>query len=224
MSQLTWAQDIEIISTELQGDSVMVRYTLSGPDLSRPYRVNLFGIMGQDTVALTRLSGKVGDSVAIGTHEILWDALAELGRFNGRIAFMITALPNFKFENPRKGSRFKKGEPVSFTWNGGNSHLDDLELELYQYDSRIDTLGSISQANQFTWQIPSSLKPGNGYRIKIIGTDKTGIDGFSQEFAIARNLPLKTIYAASGILVGGGALLFLLLRKKLPPPEPLPVK
>ncbi|MDX2248163.1 MAG: Ser-Thr-rich GPI-anchored membrane family protein [Bacteroidia bacterium] len=213
------AQTVSMVRAERAGrDSVRIFYTLEDPAAERTYRVDIFAITRTDTFLLTKVYGDIGDSLKVGEHSAVWNAIGESGRFRGPVSFRIRAIPSFLIHDPKVGLTLKRGNPFTFSWYGGNSYLDDLSLVLYQYDNALDTIKIVSQSDQFTWQVPADMTPGKGYRVRIIGTGKTGINSFTNEFTIARKIPLYYIIAPAATLLGGTAAFLILRRKELPPP------
>ncbi|MEZ4827507.1 MAG: Ser-Thr-rich GPI-anchored membrane family protein [Bacteroidia bacterium] len=180
--------------------------------------MDIFAITPKDTIRLTKVYGDIGDSISVGDHSVVWNAIGESGRFRGPVKFRVRAIPSFLINDPREDLTAKRGNPFTFSWYGGNSYLDDLSLVLYQYDNALDTIHVVTQADKYTWQVPDDLPPGKGYRVRIVGTGKTGIDVFTHDFIIARKIPLYYIIAPAAALVGGTAAFLVLRRKELPPP------
>jgi len=172
-----------------------------------------------DTIALQQVSGTgLGELITPGSYEVSWNALAELTRLQADVNFYITAVPSFFVDNPVEGQKVVLGNPITFQWFGGNSYLDEMTLELYQYDTPIDTITTVSESSQYTWKVPKTVKPGAGYKMKFTGTSKTGIESFSNNFVIKRNTPLWAILAPAGAIIAGTAAYFLFFREPLPPP------
>ena len=216
------AQNIKITDLEPRGDSVIVRYDLLDESAERTYTVKLFLLLESDTIALKQLSGTgFGDEIAPGSYEIKWDALSEFQRLQADVSFYITAVPSFFVDSPIEGEKVKLGGPITFQWFGGNSYLDTLTLELYQYDTPIDTITLVSETSQYTWQVPKdkSIKPGEGYRMKFMGTPLTDIEAFSNNFIIKSNTPLWAIIAPIGAVVVGTVSYLIWGRSPLPPPD-----
>lgn len=213
------AQNITGVRAErMGGDSLKITYSLLDPSEERTYRIDLFAVTKNDTILLEKVSGEVGDTIRVGEHTVLWDAIGELGRYRGPISFLVRAIPSFLINDPEPGLKLKRGNPFTFTWYGGNSNIDDLSLVLYQYDNALDTIKVVENANQFTWQVPEDTPLGKGYRVKITGTSKTGIDAFTHDFMIVRRVPLYYIIAPAAALVGGTVAFLILKRKPLPEP------
>lgn len=216
---LIHAQSVSQVRAERVGrDSVRIFYSLQDPAEERTYRIDIFAITNTDTLRLTKVYGDIGDSIRVGDHSVVWNAIGESGRFRGPVIFRVRAIPSFLINDPTEGLTLKRGNPFTFSWYGGNSYLDDLSLVLYQYDNVLDTLKVVTETDKFTWQVPADIAPGKGYRVRIVGTDKTGINAFTNEFIIARKIPLYYIIAPAAALVGGTAAFLILRRKELPPP------
>lgn len=217
-----FSQNISNVEAYVVGDSVLVKYNLNDPSPERTYSIRLYGIFENDTSLLRKTSGSVGDSIQTGEHEILWNAIEELGRFRGDMKFMVRALPAFYITNPEEGQIVKRTNPITFAWYGANSDQDALLIELYQYDEKLDTLAQVSYAGKYTWKVPRSLKPDKGYRIKVTGTERTGIESFSNSFTVKRKIPVYWIVGPALVAVGGvTALLIANGNKKQPLPPPL---
>ena len=215
----TFGQEIANLRAELVGDSVRISYDLEDPSANRTYRVAVKGIMDNDTVALKELSGSLGDSIRAGSHEVWWDFVKEKGRYKGTVAFYVQALPDFYITAPDTGKVVKRGKPITFRWYGGNAQYDTLHLELYQYDKRLDSVAVVANATQYTWKVPTNLAPDAGYRIKVIGSDKTQIEDFSNEFAVKRQYPQYVIFVPAALAVGTLVWGIVTDWWKLPPPD-----
>lgn len=184
-------------------DFITIKYTLFDTLPNRLFRTSILARTEEGLFELSALSGTLGDSIPLGTHEVIWDAYKDWQRFSGDIRIQVQAIPMFRFEAPIKKVSVKRDEPITFAWYGDNSTLDELRIELYQYNKRLDTLDVISRLDQYTWKVPTTLKPGGGYRIRLVGTPLSSIDAYSREFVIARKIPLSYIYVGAGVLAAG---------------------
>ncbi|RMG60464.1 MAG: hypothetical protein D6722_20890 [Bacteroidetes bacterium] len=213
-----WAQPVQNVRAEALGDSVRITYRLNDADPDRLFTVAVAALRGSDTLLLERVKGGVGDSLRVGTHEIMWDARTEWERFRGPVRFLILATPAFGFIAPAKPVTLKRDKPYTFKWFGGNSTLDSLQLDLYQYDKLIGPVAQVGQKGQYTWKVPAGLKPGEGYRIKLTGTELSGLEAFSPDFAVIRKVPMYILIGAPAAFVTGLGTFLLLARRPLPGP------
>lgn len=174
-----------------EGREVEIFYTLEdeAPE-AEYYRVSVFGLFDGRRYNLTRLQGDVGDSVRVGNNKIVWNAFDEFPRFRGDIEFEVQVLRTFQILHPVPGTVMKRGNVFTFDWFGGESQSDILTLELFQNKILIDTLGVSNKSLAYDWKVPKRNLVGEGFQLKITGTDRTGIEAFSPEFAIKRKIPL----------------------------------
>jgi len=222
LSRLGQAQEITNLRAENQGDSIRISYDLDDPFAARTYTVNIQGIFAEDTVALSALTGSLGDSIRAGSHEVWWNPVSDLGRFKGSVSFYIEALPDFYISAPDTGMTVKRGKPITFKWYGGNAQTDSLKLDLYQYDKFLYSVDVVNNGLQYTWKVPSNLAADDGYRFKISGSDQTDIEAYSAEFSIKRQYPPYMIYLPPILAAGGIIYGFAVRWGLLPRPEVLP--
>lgn len=210
------AQEIKINDLEPRKDSVIIRYSLLDQSLERTYTVQLYALIESDTLLLQQLKGAgVGEKIKPGEYELTWNALAEMQRLNADVNFYITAVPSFFVDSPAEGEKALHTKPLTFQWFGGNSSEDSLNLVLYQYDTPVDTIVGVNEMSRYTWKVPKNLPPGEGYRVRFIGSEKTGIDDFSNTFIVKRNTSKWAIIAPAGAAVLGTLAYFLFIRKPL---------
>ncbi len=211
------AQIKVVVQAKAQEDKVLIEYIIGDTISNRLYTVSLFALGDFGTFPLTKISGDYGKNITIGKHTVVWDALAEMSRFDGKMAIEVRTLPQFAFFTPQRDSRVKRGDPVTFSWFGENASEDELLIELYRYDELLDTLARVSNKTDYTWQVPNDIKPSGGYRIRLIGTEKSGLKAYSLPVTVDNRFPVAYKYAAGGVgLVGVGVLVLQLLRA-LPP-------
>ncbi|RMG25245.1 MAG: hypothetical protein D6730_11235 [Bacteroidetes bacterium] len=222
-SSLLPAQEVTDVSTRIDGEYVTIFYTLTDNEqmAGRLYVVELYAIINQtDTVKLTKVEGDVGE-VQAGENYIQWNVKEEFERFRGSLSFEVRATPVFVITRPAEGSKFNRGGSYFLKWYGGGSHNDSLVLELYRNDEFVAVIDTVADEDKVLWHISPKLKVGKGYRIRIVGTDKTHIDEFSSEFVIRRKIPfwaqLLPFVAASGVGV------YYLIRNPGPKPTRIPL-
>ncbi len=205
-----WGQDVGSVKVKDQTDSVEISYVLSDSLEGRSYQVKIFALTPTDTVELTKLKGGVGDQVAAGAYKVTWYARQEWERYRGPLKIEVRALPNFSFIEPRAVQEIRRGQGVAFRWYGENSTLDTLRIDLFHYNNHIDTLDYLNEASEFSWQVPNDLALGEGYRIRIVGLEKSNIEEFSKTFTVTRRIPLTAQITAGGVLVAGAIVAYIL--------------
>lgn len=196
-------QQIQNLQARAEGDSILVSYQLADPEPGRTYQVEMLGILNGDTIALENARGNIGTEIRAGNHQVVWNPVAQLGRFRGEVAFHVRALPDFYISAPDTGKVFKRGKPITVSWYGANSNTENIQLDLYQYDQKIDSLTVVNGVTDYTWKIPAGMKAEDGYRIKVSGISNEQIDGFTPSFAIKRKTPFYMIAAPAALVVGG---------------------
>lgn len=211
-----WAQQISEVKAVGKKHLVEVSFQLNDAVADRWFRVEAYAIAGRDTIQMKSISGPntgIGDSIQVGTYGFLWDAGKDMGRYRGRLSFQIRALPLFYFQAPAKeGLTLKRDKAYTFRWYGGNSSLDTLTVELYQFDKRVAVLDKIVNSASYAWKVPVALPTGENYRIKLLGTEYTGLDAFSPPFTVKRKVPLYQIIVPAAAVVTG-VVTYLILRR-----------
>ena len=109
---------------------------------------------------------------------------------------------NFSFINPSKGVKFRRGKEYRITWKGNPREIP-VGLELYLDKKLVYTINPVIIGNQFSWNIPSDIKLGKGYQIKITNLKNKDNSEYSSVFSIKRKVPLGLKIA--GIAALGGA-------------------
>lgn len=208
MPCLSQAQKVTDVSTQVDGEYVTIFYTLvDGEEMEgRLYDVSLYAIINQtDTVALQEVDGDVGE-IAAGEHFIQWNVKQEFDRFRGTVAFEVRASPLFVITRPIAGSVFKRGGSYFLKWYGGGSHSDSLRIELFRDGEFVAVIDTVADETKTLWRIPPRMKAGNDFQLHIEGTEKTGIDEYSDYFTIRRKIPLwaqlAPLAVAAAVLVG----------------------
>lgn len=205
------------------GQLLEIYYNLEDKALEgRYYIVNLYGVFDGSKKQLTNVTGDVGDSVQVGNNKIVWSAKDEYPRFRGDIYFEVRVIRAFDMLKPEEGTILKRGNEFTFEWFGEGSNSDSLLLELYQNKVLIATLDTVYGETRYTWKVPNRNPVGEGFELKITGTERTGIDAFSKPFTIKRKIPLAIQFASLGIGVVAGTLALILggdpPQEELPPP------
>ncbi|WNJ19202.1 GPI anchored serine-threonine rich family protein [Pontibacter sp. G13] len=207
---------IEEIEKMANGDSLRITYELISPLGDLGYEVTLFARLDTGLKQLTSLTGEFGEEIGPGVHEVVWNAKQELGRYRGKIALEVRALPNFYFITPESGQLFMQGKAYTISWYGKNSDKDALTMTLYRDDEPIDTIATVDASNSYTWRVPRGLDSGEGYRIRVSGTDLSNVDAYTSSFSIQNKKYLK--YIIPGAVVATGGVIWIILAQNLPKP------
>jgi hypothetical protein len=205
------------MGTQLQTDSVKIRYQLVDSMMNRSYRVAIFAIRDRDTVKLNLVQGAIGDSIQAGEHEVLWDARREWTRYRGTVRFELRALPNFSFVTPEEQITVRRAKGITLGWYGQNSTLDSIRIDLYRYDEFEQTVDRVKGRGDFAWRIPPKLALGEGYRVRLTNLDTNTKYGYSPYFTVDTRYPLW-MKIAPPIAAVAGYFTWLALRL-LPPPD-----
>lgn len=214
-------RDIRAEALDAEGRKIEIYYTLED-DVVVPttYKVTLYAVIDNNRTQLYRVSGDIGDSVAVGSNRIVWDADLEYPRLRANVAFEIRVVSNFVIFKPERDVTMKRKNQYTFEWFGEGSTTDSLKLELYQYNTKVTDLDRVFGNFYYTWDIPGKIAPGDEYQLKITGTDQTKIVAFSNKFNIRRKVPLL---AKVGVLtLGAAAIAAALLTDIFTGRDPLP--
>lgn len=213
----SFAQSLRILETNVLTDSVIIRYQLIDSVAGRSYQVGLYAITGNDTTALDRIEGAVGDSIQPGIYTLRWAAYREWDRYRGIVQFQVRALPNFSFLSPENQTTVRRAKGIDFSWYGQNSTLDSLKIDLFRYEEFIQTIDWVKGRGDYAWRVPPKLPMGEGYRIRLTGLEPRVNYGFSPYFIVDNRYPLW-MKIAPPVAAATGYVLFLVLRL-LPSPE-----
>jgi len=124
---------------------------------------------------------------------------------------------DFSFINPSQGVKFRRGKEYRITWKGNPREIP-VGLELYQNKKLVYTINPVIIGNLFTWNIPSDMKLGKGYQIKITNLKNKENSEFSSVFRIKRKVPLGLKIA--GIAALGGAVWYIVTEEPFASDEP----
>jgi hypothetical protein len=212
-------QKIANVRASTQGSFVEISFDLIESEPGEKFRVSLYGSHDNFTSALTRVSGDAGDQpVKAGTgKKVLWDAASELRNFQGPITFEVRAevIPApLVITHPAAGDRFKRESNLEITW----SKQKDGRLELMRNGVSVTRIGEGSNG-KVTWRLPSDVKPGRGYQVKLTSGSESITSG---EFKVSPKVPLVVKVLP---VLAAGVVAYLLLggdkEESLPlPPDP----
>lgn len=203
------AQNLEVKRMELKGGTVVVHYALLDTVPGRTYTINLYASRDNYINPLTQLTGDQGLQVKPGTeHTVTWDAKKELGEtFQGDVSIELRArayVPFILFDNFEV---IKRGKHKEVTWRGG-TRQNVLNFELYnKKGEKVAVIPNVPNAGHTSVLIPSDVKPGKGYKFKIVDSKNKDQVVFTETFAVKRKVPIPLVVAGIAA-IGGGVALF----------------
>jgi len=206
--QPIWAQQVENIAAELQGEQIVISYDLNHPDLSIKLKVQIRSSHNNFSAPLKEVTGEVGENVSPGTGKrIFWNYKEELPvGFDQEITFKIEAklpipiLP-FQFVKPMSGSGFRRGKTGVVQWTGGQSS-DRVRLELLKNGQRVSNLAQIPNRQTYNWQIPAEMDKAKDYQIRLTAVGDPSRKITSDLFPIKNKIPLALIVVPAAVVVG----------------------
>lgn len=219
-------QIVENFRQEIIGDEVNIYYDLIANIEGQIFEVILFcSDSSTYTQRLYFATGDVGKDVKPGTNKkIVWTNKDELTSYSlDDLTFEIKAniqSSALYFIHPRERDEiFKRGTTEKIEWLGGEIN-ESLVIELYRYDSRQKVIANTSNKGSLAWFIPTSLKPGVDYQLRMTVANKPVEPVYSSKFQVRRKVPLVLKIAPAALILGGVS--YLILNKSddntLPPP------
>ncbi len=199
---------------ELEKDKLNLYYDLVDSVNSNKYTISLYSSKDNYTMKQENVSGKIGLEIKPGTnHKMTWNAKEMLGAdFNGKIKLELRAklfVPFLRFDALKKS--YKRGKDVTVTWKGSITSTA-LNFDLYRGNLLVHAFANFSNVGKTTFTIPSSIKPGKGYYLKVsdvINNDQVVV---SETFKVKRRtplflkiLPIAVIGGAAAVLGGGNS-------------------
>ena len=198
-------QKFSIKRVEVAGDMVNLYYDLADTIVSRTYTISVFSSKDNYISPLAKVTGDLGLEVRPGGNKkITWNAKEELGAdFEGKVGLEVRGrlyIPFVRLDGLNK--TFKRTRPTEITWTGGTQQ-NILNFDLYRGDDKITTFPNIANVGHYTLTMPTTIKPGKGYKFKITDSRNKDQIVFSQPFAVTRKIPLL-MKAIPVCLVGAG--------------------
>lgn len=204
----TKGQIIENFRQEIIGDEVNIYFDLIANIEGQIFEVVLY--CSDSTTYSQRLyfaTGDVGKNVKPGKNKrVIWTNKEELTTYSlDDLTFEIKAniqSSSLYFIHPRdRNTVFKRGTTEKIEWLGGDIN-ESLVIELYRYDSRQRVISNTSNKGSIPWNIPSDLRPGVDYQLKLSVANKPGDPVFSSRFQVRRKIPNALKIIPAGIIVG----------------------
>ncbi len=206
------AQQIQNFKSQIVGDSVQITYDLVGSDPRQTFEVRVFGIINKYKQRLYRAKGDVDKNIKPGKNKrITWNNKEELTSYKlENMSFSVDAIlfnSPIIFLNPTSTTTARRGKELDIRWIGGDS-FESLKLALYLNNTRIRSIGNISNGGRYTWDIPQNLKPGDNYQLRMSRAGAVEETIMSPKFTIRRKIPLAYKLIPAAALAGLGYFIF----------------
>jgi Ser-Thr-rich glycosyl-phosphatidyl-inositol-anchored membrane family len=208
----TSAQKATIKKVDLAGEKIIVYYDLEDSNASNEYLLNLYSSKDNFATALKNVEGDVGLEVKPGTNRrIEWNIRKEYGSFKGKISLEMRGkvyLPFVKLQNFDASKSYKRGNSYDVNWKPGNAN--PIHVELLKGNLRMQ--GDLNHPNNGSYllSIPSKLKPGKDYRLRITDSKNSEEIIYTSYFRIKPKVPLAlkvlpvlAIGGLAAVLLGG---------------------
>lgn len=212
------AQEINDFTYALEGDNILISYTLTGKFADR-YEVNLYRSTDGFREPLLMVEGDIGPDIQPGKNKtITWRAKEELGEFKGNLSLRLRAvfIPFLTFDLA-KGTSFKRGKLYTVNWTFGGEPLP-IKLELYKGSNKVTDLATSISGSSFDWQLAKKMGLDDGFYLRATGG---GREARSEPFAIKRKVPMAA-WLIPGVAVLGGVTYLILSAGTDPADEEIP--
>ena len=218
------AQEVIISKIQLRERDVIIHYELKDPILERKYSLFLYTSSDNYILPLEKVSGDIGVDIAVGGNKkVVWHAGEEQGEsFKGDLAFELKGsvyTPFIYFDGFEDYKEFKRGKPYELVWSGGRGD-NILNFELYRGENKVHVFEERPNIGGTSLVIPTKIKAGKNYRLKI--SDKRNRDEvvFTSEFTIKRKVPLPVkLGVLFAVGVGTGLLVDYFIKDEIPVPD-----
>jgi len=202
------AQEFIIKTIELTPDQVILHYNLIDSTKNRTYTVYVYSSRDNFLAPLTKVSGDMGLEVKPGKNRrITWNSKEELGSlFVGDVELEVRGkvyIPFIRFDGFNEVKSRKRAVPFLVKWSGGTQQ-NILNFQLYKNEKLVYTFPNVPNSHEYKLTIPSSVKPGDNYRLKVSDSKNKDQQMVSSGFNIKRKFPLL-LKALPVIALGGAA-------------------
>lgn len=214
------SQIVRIDSVINENQDITLEYTVSDSLDGFLYKVDLYGLIGPDTLLLNDARNYPVDSLGPGTYRMRWDALAALERYRGSIRFYITASPGFRMTISPELS-YKLGQEAKLRWYGSGAINEQFDLELLQFGEVVSSTELQFGVLSTSFRFPEELKAGEGYSFRLIGRTRD-IVWDTPPFSLTKIKERKWYIYAIPAVIATGALAWWLLTGPLDETQPLP--
>lgn len=202
----SFSQNLTIEKIEYKNNQVLVHYDLVDSIAGRLYTVRLYSSFDNFLNPLTHLIGATGFEIKPGLNKlIIWDAKNELGStFNGKVALELRAslfIPFIKFNNFEGYKNIVRGRRYNITWTGGTTQ-NILNFDLYKAEKKIASFPNIANVGYYSIRLPTNVKPGKGYRLRVSDSKNSDEVVNTGLFAVKSKIPLSVKVVSAVLLVG----------------------
>jgi len=208
-----YAQNVIVNRIELAGEKIIVHYELDDSNPANEYQLHLYASKNNFASPLLKVKGDVGDEIKPGKNKrIEWNIIEELGGYKGRISLEVRGklfVPFVRLQNFDTKKSYKRGKSFNLNWKSGSAN--PVNIELYKGNERVS--GEMNHPNNgaFTMFVPSHVKPGSDYRLKISDAKNSSDVIHTGYFKVTpkvpiwmKILPVVVVGGVVAALAGGG--------------------
>lgn len=185
-------QSVENVVAQVESNGkVVITYDLLGdPDVER-FKISIYSSNNGYSSPLKNISGDVSTDYSVvpgNGKRVEWDAAAELGSFNGELAFEIRAevYRFLRVTKPAAGKAVRRGSTTTLNWTGGQPS-EKVKIELLKSGIPVNNLGEVNNSGSYNWSIPKETVKGKDYTLRFTGTSGSVT---SESFAVNAKFPL----------------------------------
>ncbi|MEQ8361433.1 MAG: Ser-Thr-rich GPI-anchored membrane family protein [Cyclobacteriaceae bacterium] len=185
-------QSVENVVAQVESNGkVIITYDLMGdPDIER-FNTTIYSSHNGYSSPLKNISGDVSTDYSVvpgNGKRVEWDAAAELGSFNGELAFEIRAevYRFLRVTKPAAGKSVRRGSTATINWTGGQPS-EKVKIELLKGGILASNLGEVNNSGAYNWSIPKEMEKGKDYTLRFTGTSGSIT---SESFAVNARFPL----------------------------------
>ncbi|HOO08932.1 MAG TPA: Ser-Thr-rich GPI-anchored membrane family protein [Cyclobacteriaceae bacterium] len=215
------AQSVEnVVAEARQNGKVAITYDLIGnPDTER-FKVSVYSSYNGYAAPLKNISGDIATDYSLVPgkgKKIEWDAAAELGTYNGELAFEVRAEAYrfLRISKPAEGKSVRRGATTTLRWTGGHP-TEKIKIELLKEGRVVSNIGEVGNSGTYDWPVPKEMVKGKGYTLRFTGSSSPVASG---PFSIGARYPMALKVALPAAVVFGA----IVLLKKGGDGGPLPV-
>ena len=204
--ELAHSQEVIITDVKRVSDKVEIYYNIVDEKKDHSYSLQLYSSLDNYVQPLQQVEGDVGIDIKVGDFKkIIWNAKEELGEdFDERITLELKGslyVPFITVDGLEEGRIFKREKPYELAWSGGRGD-NVLSIELYKDNNVVHVFEERPNTGNTTLIIPSDVRPGKNYWLKITDSRNSDEVVYTPAFNIKRKYPLG-LKVGLGVLVGG---------------------